>query len=286
VGMQKRPRRLATLLAALVLVGAVRLVAVVPAAVATHPNGAGPDSAIEIPLTESGIWSITLDDVSDNGTDLVKPACGLTGRPDIWFRIDFTQFMNVHIDTSGSEFDTVASTWVPDGNGGVSQLLYSYSCNDDSEYAGGLASEIFFQATSGTYYIVVSPYSLNDLRSPKGLTLNVIARPFDDEFTISNPVSVDIPGKPAGGTVEIIVTCPWGADYTSTVVASNSKSSYEWQATGICTRYGTVWSSPPIPRGSYKVQVTTTSAMRGGGTFFFLSSWDYTTSKGAVQVRY
>lgn len=86
----------------------------------------------------------TTSEATNDGT----ATCGASmSSPDVWFRFAATESRWVHINTIGSDFDTVLSVH-SDCTGAISNQL---TCNDDSV---GLQSGTAFEATAGSEYLI------------------------------------------------------------------------------------------------------------------------------------
>lgn len=96
--------------------------------------------------------------------DPIRNCGGASARPNIWYRFTLNQTADVTLSTQGSTInfgsstsgDTVMSLY----RGTAQSSLTSVVCNDDAA-GGGLHSAIATSLSSGTYYVMVTPYSGN-----------------------------------------------------------------------------------------------------------------------------
>jgi hypothetical protein len=125
------------------------------------------------------------------GDDPIMALCGRgKGDATVWYRYLAPANAHLHIDTIGSDYDTVVAVW-----DGVPGNLNPVGCNDDNETS--LQSELDVTLVSNTtYYIEVAQY----LYEPSNPTVNLQTK---KQSLLNLPINT---ASPAGGSLYLNVS--------------------------------------------------------------------------------
>jgi hypothetical protein len=92
---------------------------------------------------------------------------GCSNQGSVWFRFTPSRDMTILADTFGSDYDTVLSAFVVNGDGSLTQI----ACNDDAD---GLQSRVHIDVSGGrTYYFMVGVCCGNNGSGGGELTFHV-----------------------------------------------------------------------------------------------------------------
>jgi len=155
------PRQIFTSLSSLLLALTMALTATGPAFADTPPSNDDFDSpfVISAPPANLVMDEATFNASTYNGVDDPPAPVGCSGTPylhSIWYSYVSPLSGQVHLDTYGSNFDTVLAVWT-----GTRGNLTNVACNDDDQPNPTTLSSLDFTATQGvTYYIEVFQYSI------------------------------------------------------------------------------------------------------------------------------
>lgn len=179
--------------------------------------------------------------------------CGIQGGASYWFAYDPPETGTAHLDTDGSDFDTVLAVYTFDPPLTGFADLIPVACDDNSG-ANGVTSSLSFAAQAGRSYFVV----VDGVGGANGIAhLNYVLTP----AAFSPPSAPIILSPPAAAVVAVLSSAS-----LSVQVAGTAPFRYQWLKSGSPITGATnatldLLSATAADSADYAVQVSNSVAM-------------------------